>query len=215
MINKLLSSLTCAGLLVAVNAQSQDLSYLPDPMVLGATADQCENTVERNTTKITNLCNKNVTNQGKLVDYETNLNAKLAQIDLNWASKKDYINTSYRNRRDMLLVRVAEYTALRAEILANCIGGIFGGGGDCTAQAARVAATITKLGLRVEQNDDKWDIALQKNDTKREKDITTAENKYNNSVSKTQSKIDANNNSITTLNNAIVACNAPAVSCPA
>ncbi len=214
MLFKNISLVASATLLFSINAIAEDLSYLPDPIVAAATVDKCPQTISKNTNKITSYCNKNITLYSNIDQYGIKLADRLEQIDLTWASKKDQINTSYRNKRDVLLIRIADATARRGEILASCLGGIFGGGGDCTQRAAIVAMQIVKLGDQVENNDDRWDVALQKNDTKRAQNINKANSKYDDQVSKANSKINANNNSIGTLNNAIVACNAPAVTCP-
>lgn len=215
MLFRKISTILITSTLFSTVAFAEDLSYLPDPVVIAATTDQCSNTISKYPGKITNLCNRNISEYAKIDEAGIKLADKITQIQLTANTKRTTIRDNYDNKRDAVGFQIATLTARRAEILANCIGGIFGGGGDCTQQAAIIAIQITKLAVKLDQLDDKENIALAKVDANEEKAITKAEATFAKSVAKSESKIAGNNNKITTYNNAIIACNAPAVTCPA
>lgn len=212
MIRSTLSIFAVAFFAFTNNARAEDLSYLPDPVMMAAT--NCESLVPNRTNKIINICNKNVDNENSIVEEEGEYYEKMDQIAFKWDFKRESINTSYNNKVANIVAQIATLAARRLEILANCIGGIFGGEGDCTQKAAVLAVQMAKLGMKIEQTEDKRNIALAKNDTNREKQETKALFNYNKAVNKLNAKITKNNTKIDQYNSEIVACAAPPVTCP-
>lgn|GEM_PF-4254437 len=212
MIRLTLSIFALAVFAFTNNARAQDLSYLPDPVMMAAT--NCVSLVPNRTNKIINLCNKNVDNDNKIVEEEDKYTEKLDQISFKWNFKRESINTTYSNKVANIVANIAMLTARRLEILANCIGGFLGGEGDCTQKAAVLAVQIAKLGIKIEQTEDKRNIALAKNDTNREKQETKALFNKNKAINKINTKITKNDTKIDQYNGEIVSCNAAPVSCP-
>ena len=212
MIRLTLSIFTVSLFFLANGAHAQGLSYLPDPVKMAAT--NCEALVPNRTNKIINLCNKNVDNENSIVEEEDEYTEKLDQIAFNWNFRRESINTSYNNKVADIYAKIAMLTARRLEILANCIGGIFGGEGDCTQRAAVLAVQMSKLAMKIEQTEDKRNIALAKNDTNREKKETKALYNKNKAVNKLNAKITKNDTKIDQYNDEITSCNAAPVSCP-
>ncbi len=187
---------------------AESLNLLPDPIIVAASENQCQSTITRNTDKINSLCSKNITYYSKIDKSGETLSTKYTRIDSKWLTNKNRLNNNYANKRDWLLLRIAEYNALRADILTNCTTGTV-----CSRKLESAERRIIKLNSQIEKNIEKWELSLVKNDTRKTGQIQKAEEVHSEKVAKYETTIASNNSDISALNNSIVACNGTAVSC--
>jgi len=187
---------------------AESLNLLPDPIIVAASENQCQSTITRNTDKINSLCSKNITYYSKIDKSGETLSTKYTRIDIKWLNNRNRLNSNYANRRDGLLLRIAEYNSLRADILTNCTTGTV-----CTRKLESAERRITKLNSQIDRTLEKWDLSLVKNDSRKTSQIQKAEEVHSEKVAKYEATIASNNSDISALNNSIVACNGTAVSC--